>query len=419
MNSDKILYLGSRLSQVLGCKAWAQKNSKIHKKAVFYPAFRSESELADRISRVKWYMPKTTVEIVVSVKGSLNSVDPMSLATPEHHREPLAFGDRPKVVVIPNSELATQLKDADIICVWKISDESKMLFYKFPFRVRIIDPDFYLYSESHTNAALLWYDLMSWKERKLLTSESLEVLTHLFKKVQSFDTAYLFGTGPSIDEAHKHTFDDGVRIICNTMVANDELLERLKPQVVVFTDSAFHFGVSKYCERFADDLVKVVKRFGAYCVTNQVGYALMYTHYPELRKHLIGVPALRFGGPKMLTPTHFSTRDYKYTILTRLMIPLAAGLAEKIVLLGFDGRKPDEDYFWKHNPTTQYNNEMQDVWETHKAFFRDTNYSEHYEGHCMVLAKMLDAFEKQGRSFEVLGNSYVPALKKRMPLSFR
>jgi hypothetical protein len=95
------------------------------------------------------------------------------------------------------------------------------------------------------------------------------------------------------------------------------------------------------------------------------------------------------------------------------MLPLAAGLSKEVIMMGFDGRKPDEDYFWKHNPATQYTGSMEGVYKTHGAFFKDISYEGYYEKHCSTLSKMLEAFEREGNRFFVWGNSYIPALKKR------
>lgn len=410
----KMLYLGTRLSQVLGTPIIKSKNKGKPRKLVFYPTFQSKEELADQVNRVRWYVPESTrTEVWMAIENPLDCVDFNKLPVPAHQRAPSFAGDGIKLHLCRLQEIKTKLNIADVICVWN-TKTSRWFRNILPhlLRVRIVDPDFYLSSECNSSAALLWYDLLTLAERVSWIDDSRLVLQRLFQELGGRKRAYLFGTGPSIKEVENHTYQDGVRIICNSMVRNDHLLELIQPHILGFTDSVFHFGVSKYAEAFAKDVIKVVRRYGVYCVTNQVGYALMRTHYPELTEYLIGVPARRFGRPIALSPTYLKTRDYT-NILTRYMLPLAAGLSRELFLMGFDGRKSDENYFWKHNPTTQYTSSMDSAYKTHPAFFRDINYDAYYLKHCSTLSEMVKNFERNGIKIIVWGNSYIPALKKR------
>lgn len=413
MINDRLLsYYLTRTIQVIGSNFLSIKN-RDKLKILFYPEISNKNVLANIVNRVKWYIPskKVTVYIITNNTGVLDNLN--DLYTPKNHRKVPNIDKWPNIIFVLKETTDINFHDYDLILLWKVSKKENKIIFRYPYKVRIVDPDYFLYTESHTNAALLWYDIFTKCNREQLINISLENITKLFKDMKGHRKAYLFGTGPSIDDANRYKFSDGVRIICNTIVANDQLLEHIRPNVIAFTDSAFHFGISKYCEKFATDLVKVVNKYDSFCITNQVGHALFHTHYPELRNKIIGVPAYRFGGPSILSPNHFKTRDYKYTILTRMMIPLAAGMAKTIFLIGFDGKKTNEKYFWKHNKKSQYHENMNDVWDSHRSFFRDTDYGEHYEGHCKVLSKMINSFEKKGIVFRLLGNSYVPILKER------
>ena len=43
------------------------------------------------------------------------------------------------------------------------------------------------------------------------------------------------------------------------------------------------------------------------------------------------------------------------------MIPLGATLSKDLYILGCDGRKPDENYFWKHDKASQFSRLMQEL----------------------------------------------------------
>ena len=408
----KGFYLGTRLSQVLGSNLPKNETKKI----VFTPVFENEQKLADQVNRIKWYLPEpANVTIWISLSEKLRNVNLSDLEVPDHQRRPSNITNRPKIQVCRPEELDDHIKDADIFCIWNTEKVSLLKYFlRHPLRMRILDPNFYRYTESHTSAALLWYDLYSKRQKREAKKQSYLNFKKLVSQYQTSPKAYLFGTGPSIEQATNYNFDDGVRIVCNTVISNEELLEILKPNIITFADCVFHFGVSKYCERFAEDLKKVVNKYQCHIVTTEVGAALMRAHCPDLRPLIIGVPATKFSGPQILTDKSFKTRSYPYSIVTRFMIPLAAGLSKQIYMIGFDGREPNDKYFWKHNDKAQYSDNMQDVRLAHPAFFNDTDYSVHYQNHCKVLTKMVNNFEQRGVQIKVLGHSHVPVLKKRL-----
>lgn len=411
--AKKILYSGTRLAQAASpnlLPMFPSKNGEF-KVVLFYPEFESINDLEDQISRMKWYIPEIDkVRVMISVSEKLKSFDFTKLQIPFHHRNSLENTVVPEILDI--NELNDVLHRADIVCLWNAKKTFfKPLLFTNWSRIRIVDPDYYLFAETHSYPAILWYDLLSQNERNSILDASKENFLEMFNQL-SEKKSYVFGTGPSIKQALEYDFSDGIRIICNSMVKDDEMLEHIQPQVLIFLDSVFHFGVSKYSGEFAKDVLKVVRKYHPYIITNQVGAALMQSQYPKLREKIIAVPALRFGSPVRLTPETFYTRDYP-NVLTRYLLPLASGLSNEVDLLGFDGRAPAETYFWKHNSSTQYGDKMDSTQLSHPAFFRDINYDGYYEKHCKVLHNMIKKFEKEGVSVHTLTQSFVPALSKR------
>jgi hypothetical protein len=83
-------------------------------------------------------------------------------------------------------------------------------------------------------------------------------------------------------------------------------------------------------------------------------------------------------------------------------------------IAGCDGRKPNENYFWKHNADTQYSdNLMASAFAAHPAFFRDRDYSDYYAQHCREVEDLLAAGEQHGRTVESVTPSWIPALAAR------
>jgi hypothetical protein len=413
--SKRLLYYFTRVSQVLAPILHFIIRPKADSRVVtFYPAFDNLNDLSDQVNRLKWYIPnKINTRVFICVKGSLKDVNISLLPHPDYHRNPLPDSIIPEILA--ENEMNAALRSSDVVCLWNLTKPFVGLFRQINwFRLRIVDPNFYLFSETHSYPAMFWYDLLTRSERNSILHVSKEHFARMFNQL-SGKRAYIFGTGPSIRRAFEYNFSDGVRIICNSMVKDDEMLEYIQPQILVFVDSVFHFGVSKYSGEFAQDLIKVVRKYHPYIITNQVGGALLQAHYPELSEKLIVVKAIRFGSPVRLTPESFGTRDYT-NVLTRYLLPLGAGLAREVILLGFDGRAPAEKYFWKHNASTQYTEKMDSTQLSHPAFFRDVSYDGYYQKHCKVLGNMAVKFEKEGVSIHTLTQSYIPALKARQQI---
>ena len=390
-------------------------NKKRHKTSfLYFPYFNESSQLSDHINRIRWYIPNNDhAEVRIFVRGNIR--DGQKLSPPPNQRTDIVQNDSSHIKTYRNLNISFKaMLEADIICVWDVNASIMLKVLPFIYKVRIVDPTFYKYTESHTNSGLLWYDIFNEKMREKAIRRSHELYSNFSEQYDDQSkTSFLFGTGPSIDISETANFNDGINIICNTIVKNKKLLVKIKPKAITFTDCVFHFGVSKYCELFLSDVRKVSLEYNSLIITNLVGYALISTHYPELEDKLIGLPAYRKGKPSIVSRSKFRAKAYPYSIITRIMLPFAAGISKKIVMIGFDGRDPEDTYFWKHNQTVQYEN-MKDVWDCHPTFFSDTDYKKHYEGHCKVLDEVITELEEKGKEIKEWGFSYVPILNDRI-----
>ena len=403
-------YLATRVAQVTA-KALPFAGRGRRSRILFYPVFADIESLRDQISRVRWYLPPDArYEVLLPVTEQLLSTDLDALEPPEFHRS--RSGSRVVARMIAPGAVSSAALSADLICVWDMASRWPPSLVSRPWRIRIVDPDYFRFSETHTYPGLLWHDLLDGKTRRGVRDEARGRLKDFFQVHHSAERSFVFGTGPSVEAAWDQDFGEGVRIVCNSMVKNRELLQHIRPHVIAFTDSVFHFGISAYAEAFLSDLVEAAENYDAMLISNEVGAALVGAHYPQLRSRLVGVPAMRIGKPRPLTPEGFSTRDYT-NILTRYMLPLAAGLADDITLMGFDGRDESDERFWSHNTEVQYGTLMESAYRCHPAFFRDIDYREYYRAHCEVLADMLPVYEGYSKTIRVLGTSKIPALVER------
>ena len=62
----------------------------------------------------------------------------------------------------------------------------------------------------------------------------------------------IFGTGPSLDHVTPDVFSRCFNIATNSMVINRELMDALKPRIIVASDPIFHAGCSSYAGKFRE-----------------------------------------------------------------------------------------------------------------------------------------------------------------------
>jgi hypothetical protein len=271
-------------------------------------------------------------------------------------------------------------------------------------RISIIDPHAYQYFEDWEYRCL----------RTRLVGEAPrtepEALDRLFAITAR--TAVVLGTGPSGSSFDEPAERWDLRIICNSAVQNQSLLERLRPNVIAFADGVFHFGPSRYARAFRDDLMRAVDLLDPVLVVPNNYLGLLLANLPELSCRAVGLDT---DAAEWTIPSRGRT-CVKETgnVLTLLMLPVAAGLAIQVDVAGCDGRNPDETYFWKHGASIQYSDElMKSAFEAHPAFFRDQVYVDYYDRHCADLAGLLAVVEKSGVAVRSITRSYIPTLARR------
>ena len=300
---------------------------------------------------------------------------------------------------------------ADLILNTKFS---KHLFYLLPYfiaKFEIADPLYYGWSEGN-----IWmkkfYFTKSKNERKHYDDISLNNFSNLRKTHLNTENAYCFLTGPSFDDYNKYTYDkNSLKIICNTIIKNKDFLNYIgKPDIVMFADCVFHFGPSKYASQFRARVVEVVNEYKCFVVVPKLTVPLLLAHHPFLKDYIIGLDVTeKYSFPSVDNLKVYGTKS----ISTYLMLPLASSLAKTIFFIGADGRKPDENYFWKHNPKVQFSDLMETVFLTHPSFFRDRDYSSDYEEYCYHFEELIKYGERKGKKYYSLTKSHIPALSNR------
>ena len=317
-----------------------------------------------------------------------------------------AFNENVSIAQLEECE--KYFEESDVIYVWDVTEDFGSV-EKYIDKIYVADPNFYKYVETN-NYSSLYYMSLSETDKEQVLCRSKQLFEGL-KRENKEKRANIFCTGPTIEEIYAMKFDPAFNIITNSLVKDRKLLERIRPRILVFDDLNFYVSPHKYGEKFYEDVLDAVRRYDMYIVTFLLRVPLIAAHFPELENKIIGIP---FDASQYCFPSQekFCTKNTS-NILTELILPVASALCDEIGIAGCTGRKPDESYYWKHNPDTQYLDLMQSVFDMYPSVFRDQRYGNYYEKHCRNVEGLLSYGEGFGKRYINLTTSFIPALQKR------
>lgn len=372
-------------------------------------------ELADLMNRVCWGIPAGrlgTDDLIVDVLVSKELLNTRlsEYGVPKNQRYYLEDN--------PNFNLISDLRNDwaehyDIIMQGKFSLKEVFENMSEACRFVVIDKDFYSTIESDVWKEF-FFSCFTSSEAEQMDEDSKQIFKKLEQKFKGREKAYCFATGPSFDQYENYQFEeDAVKVICNSTVKNKDFLNYIgKPDVLVFADPVFHFGPSEYSAEFRDYVLETMEAYPdlMVCVPRKAK-PLLLAHYPILKGRLVGID--------VCSEYHFPTSENlsvkgSSNILTLYMLPIASSFAEKIYLVGADGREKGENYFWKHSKTAQLGNQMNSAFSVHPSFFRDRDYVDYYDEHCQFLEDLIVFGEGQNqKKYFSLTKSFIPSLSKR------
>ena len=254
---------------------------------------------------------------------------------------------------------------------------------------------------------------------KLLISERKEAHRRLnqnkfLKYIESlkvYDKSYIFGTGPSLEDAYDIDFADGYRIVCNTIVKNELLINHINPHFIVAADAIHHFGNTNHAYRFRKDLENVILKKDIRLLIPDLFSPLLEYYHPVIYKKTISVRTDLQGVfldlKKKLAYTN------QPNILNSMLLPLGTSLSNNIYLLGFDGRAPDAELFWKNSAENSYIELKSSLVEAHPGFFEGIDYEEYADMQSISAEKIMTFGESIGNKYYCLNQTHIPALHKR------
>jgi hypothetical protein len=238
-----------------------------------------------------------------------------------------------------------------------------------------------------------------------------------FLKNQNKQKCYIFGTGPTLSSAIDRNWEDGYRIVCNTIVKDPELWNHLHPEFIVAGDAIYHFGHTKFADAFRNDLRKRLAESDALFIYPAIFHNLVKRELAGVEEKLIPIPSSWRREIDIDLTRRYSLPNLG-NVLGLLLLPLACTLSDNICLWGFDGRNPSDKLFWSNSEKHSYPEYMQELVNSHPAFFshyvpaeNPTKYVESVQGdqldQCLRLAEM------HGRNIFMMHHSWTPTLEKR------
>lgn len=223
-------------------------------------------------------------------------------------------------------------------------------------------------------AVCLTYWLAGGEDKSFLEA-SYRMLMQIKGDASQFRRIGLFGTGPSLAEAVKGEYSDSLNLICNTIVKNKRFCDQVNPRIIVASDAHFHFSYHRYSARFLADLANRLEESDAVFFTFDKFAAFVRWRLPNLAAKIFGIPAGRdtYG-------FNFDTDFRLYpgdSVLNMFLLPLGSFLGQEVILNGFTGRAPSDDYFWSHLEDFQYPELLGSVRQAHPAFFANRDYGQY------------------------------------------
>ncbi|MCF7943181.1 MAG: hypothetical protein K9L21_01980 [Spirochaetia bacterium] len=335
---------------------------------VYYPQFKTQDEFSNHYHRAAWYLPKVSggiEEVVLGVKNDF-SLDnrPPYMCKPRQVPNHIKIEDN-------YSRYVQCVRNADLVLLWKnVTDDAQAGRLLQGKKRRVVTTDDPQAIEWGTYCSISWQLMEEWQRQELL-QESHERFKSVVNtgKIRARKTSLILGNGPSIEKVFDYDLSAYNTIVCNSAIKDKKLLSHAKPRFVTAGDAVSHFGISLYAEKFREHLSIVLEYFDMYILATAKYGNLLRLQYPEL-------------GSRVLLCEQTTSKPvynlFNYWGLPRLdstlnvhMLPLAATLGDSILMLGFDGKRPDgksNEDFWAHSPRTHFHDLVETGHLAHPMF---------------------------------------------------
>lgn len=395
------------------------------KTVVYYPVFPSERELTNHVHRARWYLPHVPGKVDV-VRFFEDFADPADAVgpTPECMCDDAGDDEHIEVIRGTTRDAFRSLWKAQVILAWKTPRTSPALWLMRLLGCTVLNvgTDDASAMEYGTYCGVVWRYLTNRKEREAILSQNAARFRQYAGEVKAgkYQQACVMGNGPSLDKLFRFDFSDSLSIICNSTIADDRIVEHVKPAFVAAADVVSHLGVSAPSGAFRRQLFRAMDRHDFLFVTTTFGY-LTTLHFPAYRDRIV---MLEQAGTE---PVYDLLADFSApaldSIMNIVMLPLAATFSDTIWLLGTDGKSAtgDNEDFWAHANTAGTSAELvkaghacHPVFDVHRQQMTYERYN------ASVELTVAIGEERHGKIYRCLYPSSTPALAARtIPESLR
>lgn len=229
---------------------------------------------------------------------------------------------------------------------------------------------------------------------------------------------YIIGTGPSLDNAINLTWDDGIKIVCNTIVKDSILWNHLNPEFIVAGDAIYHFGDNDFAKSFIADLKDRLKETNTVFIYPFMYHSFLSNELKDFENRLIPIPVSNKNLESISLIDDFNLPGSVGNVLNLLLLPLAISLSKNVYLYGFDGRAPNDKLFWANSNKHTYSEKLQCIIDKHPKFFdfhvpknNEKEYVKKFHGDKLDLA--LSNLENKGWNFTMMHKTWTETLAKR------
>lgn len=385
--------------------------------AIFFPTFEDD-RIADHYWRAHWHLSPLAAQIgkvsLVSrlpIEGTPRIPDYLSDNLMAIRPEPGQIAIRPFETV---EGYEAEVASADFVLLWDTDSESELraLLSNRKSSAQVVKID----HNRNQFAASFYLRLLEKFPSEVARYRRIggDNLAKWSSRLEA-DCAYIFGTGPGLSLVEKEHIGPGLVVACNSMVVNDELLDRLNPNAFVAADPIFHAGPSSYAGKFREALLVALRKYEAPLFIPMRDAHIYFAALPlDLHDRIIPLE-FRPGSEPLLDIRSELAVTTTANVLTLMLLPIASTFAKRIHIAGCDGRpRSESSYFWSHDKKSQINDEMGSIRDAHPAFF-DIDYNDYYDTHCEILGEWIDAVERDGHEVVNMTPSHIEALRRRTP----
>lgn len=376
----------------LACEEYGPGSDQRAADSIFiFPKIKSNKER--KIEKINWYLPhKNTYSIWVSTSEEyIQHIDK------EH------FINTPINFVTDLFQLYQHATKSSDLLVHDIQSFVHPVSIINIDKSTIIDPKYQKESEL-TN----WMGI-SQKYYDAHTSFPDPSFSHLERAFAEHNRSYIFAPGPSLSNVFDYTIDhSAVKFICNDILLYDEIVEYIRPDVIVLADPMF-FGPSEYAHRIRTAASKIINTYGAYLVVPDQVTGLLYDKLQDVDKKIIGLEVSSMSG-EQLPSTQNERIDFGPAVPSK-MLPIASALTEKVAIIGADGydsKTPAENY--SDPSVNRIRRNSISKWHPEKNN-TSTRYEEINQKNNSSFEKWISAGRKKDVTFYCITESNYPVLK--------